>query len=214
MSYSFGMFFKQVNNADEAMEIMNKVAQILITQAKDYIHDNRYCIPSVDNKKYMPETDRYWLYSLFTLKFTYWKDEKLFALSGLKYPKEIEKLFDTYVYFQNGTDQDYLYKEWSNKISVFKEEKAKTKLITSKEIYSRFDVDKNNKNTTNAARYKRQALYENIFDRLELDFYINGCHEKTSTFKVFSVCAINDIYTLSELSALIRYYYSREYKEE
>ena len=32
MSYSFGMFFKQVNNADEAMEIMNKVAVTIPVQ--------------------------------------------------------------------------------------------------------------------------------------------------------------------------------------
>lgn len=213
MSYSFGMFFKQVNNTDEAIEIMNNAAQTLIKQAKDYIYDNRYSIPSVDQMKYLPETDRYWLYPLFTLKFIYWKEEKLLALSGYQYPEEVEKLFDTHVCFQNGTDQDYLYKKWNNKIKVFEEEKTKAKTLTSKDVYDRFNVNKDNRNSTNAAYYKRWALYKNIFDRLELGYYIDGCHEKTNAFKVFSICAINDIYTLSKLSGLTRHY-SQEYRKE
>lgn len=204
MSYSFGMFFKQIGDAPQALRFISQVTKVLYKNGAEHIKNNKWSIPSLDHEKSMPQADGWFLYGLFTLKFVYWEKEQLIGLSGYKFPEEVEKMFDAHVCFQNSTDQDYPYKDWSNKITAFEEEKKIAKALSAKDVYEKFQIDKRDRNNEMAAYLKRSTLYKNIVKRLELEAYING--RDGESHMVIQTCAIHSIYEHSHLNAIIKSY--------
>ena len=202
MSYGFSILFKQVNSKEEAMEFALKVTDSVRENALERIQNAKYFIPSHvnflegDNK----EADENWLYSCFTNCFTYWEKYHLLGMFETRIPSATRKMFDSSVYFQNSTDQNYDYERW-NGISFFEETRDSILNMTQRDLINILDThwcydaddeerDKLFENIQNDEYYRKSAVYNAIFDKLDLDTWMDD--EKTSdSFIRFNFCAIN-----------------------
>lgn len=201
MSYSFNMFFKQVNNKEEAYDFAIKTTKLLYKNMTEYILDNKCYIPSIRSlmaEKTLEETNKYWLSEIFSLNFTYWEEHKILALLGWDYPTPIKDLYDVGICFQNSCDQDYEYEEWGIGIYLFNEVIAKVKdendLDALIKICFPYGCDEYNlenlKNDINY--YKRTATYDLIFDKLHLnDWMYHREDDDNKCFLNFSLQALD-----------------------
>lgn len=107
---------------------------------------------------------------IFSIRMVYWPKFQLAALIKDTLPDELtDDLRD--VVFQDGTDQDYEFNDWSNDIPLFarlKEEvlEMPTEAVVKKSRFSPNDTD------IDYAR--RSLLYQNIFNTLDLDTWLYG----------------------------------------
>ena len=206
MSYSFGMFFKQLNSKEEALDFMTNTAKTLYENGVQYIKDNKYFIPSIDSNKEMREADRFWLYSLFSIKFVWWEDEKLLGMSGYDYPFDTDALFDCHIVFQNSSDQNYPYEEWSDNVIAFKEEKENTLALTSEEVLKINNIDEKDFEPERLAEeteyWRRSTMYGRTFERLDLGRYIDG--KESETFSRIYICALDTIEKHTNMHAILR----------
>lgn len=221
MSYSFGMFFKQMNDADEVITFVGQIMKLARENAKEMIESGRYYRPSnrccdfnvkTSKEKEMDvyfkrELDKRWLYSLFNFHFVYWKDFHLLGLSGYSFCKDIDGLFDCHVTFQNGTDQDYEYETWNDKISIFKQIKESVATLTVDDILSAYEAGKKDWHTKEEIEksfeyHAKSYLYELIYDKtLDLDSWLY-CED--GKFQRLTVNAIDNLESWFELECVLK----------
>lgn len=185
MSYSFGMYFKQLNKEDDIVSILELISKRLYENRGEYIEENRSFIPSfkgliLDESK--KEADEYWLFSLFNISCVYWKEYNLLGVSGYDYECLVD-IFPTHIGFQNSCDQDYDYEEWGDLIDIFNQKRDFIKNCNVDDIlnimnnkykdshYSKEEI------LEDLEYYKKTALYEEIFNLLDLD---NWLYDKPS----------------------------------
>lgn len=195
MSYSFGMFFKEINEID-ILPLFNRLCDIMIENSKEILDNQKYFIPSIRSNKMNEYVDEYWLDTIFSLRFVYWKDKKLLGLLGYDYPKELIGLFDCHVGFQNSTDQDYEYEIWSDKITFFKELKDRFSNITVEELLSYYNNDSYTSYTKEEIEncldyYKKTFLYDQIYKELDLSNWLYG--HNSDKFKRYTINSIDCI---------------------
>lgn len=196
MSYSFGMFFKQLENKSEIFDIFDVVNKIAWENGREMVKDNYSFWPSQVYGENASVANSFWLDRVFTFNFVYWEEHKLLALVGYDFPKDIENVFDCHICFQNGTDQDYEYSEWNDKITFFKNTKElfmKNNPEELKELFLQYNMsyvydNKDEEDMTDY--YTRSLLYKIIFDKLKLDEWLWG-KECDDTFKRYSINALN-----------------------
>ena len=205
MSYRFNMFFKQINSKEEAYDFAIKTTKLLYKNMEEYILDNKYSIPSISSllnnemiEIALEETNKYWLFQLFSLNFTYWEEYKLLGLLGWNYSSSIKNLYDAQIYFQNSCDQDYEYEEWGTNINLFNEIVAEIKngnnLDTLIKIcfpygYDEYDLEELKDDID---YYKKTAIYNLIFDKLHLnDWMYHREDDNDKYFTHFSLQALD-----------------------
>lgn len=193
MSYSFGMFFKEVNE-NEILSLFDEACEIMMNNSTEVLESQKYYIPSVRSDKMNEYVDEYWLDTIFSLRFVYWKEQNLLGLSGYDYPKEMRDLFDCHVSFQNSCDQDYEYDTWSDKISFFKQQKEKCIDATVEEIlglYKKEGKDWYTKEEVqeNLEYHQKSVLYNIIFKNLALNDWLYG--RNNTCFKRYAINAID-----------------------
>lgn len=199
MSYYFEMSFKDIKRENLFNEIANIKSQ-LIKERGRIIGDNLFYAPSsrfkpIDEsdlsettKTMLSKMDEYWLYSLFSFRALYWKNEGLLGLVGTL-PENIGKEYKTIV-FQNSTDQDYKYESWSG-IKLFKNIVDYCKKCTKSQLTETFDWDlEEDIDEEDLEYYRRSAAYKMIYAELDLDnwLYNNDPEE----IKEIRVCSIKD----------------------
>jgi hypothetical protein len=191
MSYGFGMFFKQVDSLEDVLDVMESVNKNMIQYSKEelefqipYVPTIRF--PDISASKYSEYIDEYWLDSAFTLRYVYWKDENLLGLCGCRFPKKVEELFDTNIYFQNSIDQNYDFDLWSDKIKIFKRLKEEYKEKSPDQLLDDFtEMD----DILNDVDYFRKSkLYEAVFKELALDDWLY--ERDNEKFKRFGINAV------------------------
>ena len=185
MSYSFGMFFKEIEEKD-ILSLFSKACEIMIKNSQEHLEKQVYYIPSLRSNKMNEYVDKYWLDTAFSLHFVYWKSKKLLGLSGYNYPKEFEDLFDCHVTFQNSCDSDYDYDVWNDKISFFKEMKEQYKNISADEILKNYQLKGEDWYTKEDIQedlkyYQKSLLYDLIFDELYLNDWLYGYNNPNFT---------------------------------
>lgn len=210
MSYGFNMFFKQVESKTEAFEFGIKIMNNLKENAEEYIRNYKYHIPShrdfldvATNPNSYKQADEYWLYMMFVNNFIYWEEEKLVGMFGERLPKETAALFDTEVYFQDSTDQNYDYETWGDKISYFKEIINRVQSMKNESLlevmkqrwhYDEDEVDEiqemRERIEKDSLYYRQSAVYEIIFDELDLGTWMDDGRE-SDKFTRFNLCSIN-----------------------
>lgn len=194
MSYSFGMFFKQIEESD-VLDFFSKANNIMIKESQKIIIKSKFYIPSLRSNKNGNEVDEYWLDTLFTLNFVYWKEFNLLGLSGYSYPEELESLFDCHIGFQNSCDQDYDYEYWSDKIMIFKEIKEKTINSSLKDIinyckeYKSYSDEDEEDIKKNIEYHKKSVLYDKIYCKLALGSWLYG--QDDDAFSRYSINPID-----------------------
>lgn len=176
MSYSFGMYFKQVGDRADAFDFALKVSKLHYKNAKQVIHTERYYIPSIhticDNRI---TADRCWLNEIFSLRFVYWEKYGLLGLSGFDYPDDVEKMFDCHIHFQNSCDQDYSFDTWSPKIDLFQENLPKYVSMSEADLMDKIDKDLDyteEEIKDMADYYRRSAFYTFVYDELHLNNWL------------------------------------------
>lgn len=201
MSYSFGMFFKQCENKEEAYETARKVTGLCLDHSKEIIENSKYYIPSIrlggsekEARRYAHSANQGWLYSLINMRFVYWEEYRLLGFVGYNYPKEIKVLFDTHQTFQNGTDQNYEFDEWDDKICIFSELKEKCQNMSAKEILEYYLSNNEDWYTEEEIEedldyYRKSTLYNMVMDALDLDDWLYG--RESEKFFRFTMNAIN-----------------------
>lgn len=210
MSYSFNMCFKKVSSLAKAMEFAKKfVDSFTNDDIKQEIENNYYYIPTV---RYAPKSDDYrdqqayhewnmgWARNLLTIKFVYFKEQKLLGIVGANYPHR-KDFFKTACYFQNSSDQDYGRSAWGNikyftdiwdecqnaDIDTLAENYAKKYNYTKEEVLEDWKVDYDGEINDEDLNYKRRSFaYDLIYGNLGLDDWLWG-HDDNDKFTRFSL---------------------------
>lgn len=181
MSYSFGMFFKEIKQ-EEIILFIDRVKKELFNNAQEYLKNSIYYIPSLRHKVANDLTDKYWLSTLFELSFVYWPEKNIFGLCGYNYPDAIQKMFDGHFCFQNSTDRDYAYNEWPTNISLFQKHVSESQILLDREalIMKYMNVNKCDKKEamecfdTDMDYYRKTLVYDSIWQELALDDWLYG----------------------------------------
>lgn len=195
MSYSFGMFFKEISQAD-VLPFVNWVCSEVASHPGELIEQAKYCIPSLRDEKLNNKTDNYWLSSLFELQFVYWPDKKLIGMCGNTYPGNTKDMFTGHVTFQNSTDRDYDYGEWPQ-IDLFQKhvyESFSLKLDAIIKKYmdvTGYDESEAREFYNDDPEYMRRSLvYDAVYKELALDDWLWG--KDNPSFIKFTVQALNN----------------------
>lgn len=212
MSYSFDMCFKKVSSLAKAMEYAKKfVDSFTSDDIKQEIEQNYYYIPTV---RYAPKSDDYrdkqayhewnmgWARRLLSIRFVYFKEQKLLGVVGASYPHRKE-FFKTACYFQNSCDQDYERSDWGG-IKYFTdiwdefdrmpvEEIAERYIreydepLTKEEVIERWNAERGADYI--ASYYRRYFAYDAIYNNLGLNDWLWG-HNNDEKFTRFSLSCI------------------------
>lgn len=214
MSYYLDMGFVNVKDKIDAINIAMEFCNKVKKDYKEMLDIQKYYIPEIRMGEKHRCANMYWLYGAFTFNFVYWDEFKLLGIKGCGFPGETRKMFDIYIPFQNGTDQDYEFEEWGNSINIFNEivekfKKADTTLIKDTIIkkWGSWEEEMNE----DIEYYRRTSVYEEICQRL--DFY-QLLDDNDGNFERFSICAINTQSELMDASQYIRYLVYKEKEEE
>lgn len=171
MSYAFGIFFKQLGKNEDALSFIEQVKNTMNEKILQYFYDKKdeYTFPNID-------CDRLWIRSAFTMRFIYWPQEHLVGLSGYTYPDKVKSMFDTHFCFQNSTDQNYEFEEWSSAINMFDRNKMDFMSKNIETLYYQGYIDQNwydlDDLKDSPDYYKRSCLYDKIYNDLKLDDWL------------------------------------------
>lgn len=208
MSYSFGMYFKQLNDKSQIIDLMDEISKRSFKNGKDIIKNNIFYIPSERNENNKP-ADEYWLYNLFSIPCVYWEKYNIFALVGFQYDY-LKDLFPICSYFQDSSDQNSEYENWGSEITLFNELKKEILLNNSKEIKEILETRWNNSYDDiysissiedDLDYYQKYALYTKIYKTLELEDWL--WDNKNDSFKRISVQVINSLEKFYEMKKLL-----------
>ena len=165
MSYSCYISFKKIPAEDiqEFFVVMkNKVKETSEEIAKQNFH---YSPASrVINSKNLsswedyPQKDRLeqenWVSKIFCYRWFYLKEQETLCIFGV--PNSLYNLFDTTIYFQNSTDQDYDFEDWKE-LEFLAPIVEKCKTLTPEQI-SRIQGDDDLKYYIDHLDYYRRSL--------------------------------------------------------
>lgn len=193
--------FKEIPKGD-LLDYCISLSRNMVSSAEEIIKKNIYYIPSIrlcanfdtdlDYKANWREADRNWLYHLFSIHIVYWEKYNLLGVIG-ETPENMSKEFVT-IEFQNSTDQNYDYNEWSG-ISYFENvvkrlEHADANMVSS---YG-YDIDDINKDID---YFRKTAVYSTIHKELDIH---NWLWKREGNFRTFSLQSINDDSTFFSLA--------------
>ena len=215
MSYSFGMYFKQCDSYESAFKLAVKISHECLKYSEEIIKTNAHSMPSIFNEKDNNEADSYWLYELFSYHFVIWPKENLIGMSGYNLPEPISNMFDCHIDFQNGTDQNYPFEDWSDNVDLFRTTK---KQIINANVEDLIEIqekigDKYNKEDfeNDIDYYKKSLMYSSVFSNLSLGTWLY--QREGNDFESFSLCSFdsfNKYFSVKTKLAKIR----KEVKEE
>lgn len=198
MSYSFGMFFKEISQAD-VLPFVNEVCNELANHTNEFIEQSKYCIPFFRDEGLSNKTDWYWLNSLFEIQFVYWPEKKLIGLCGNNYPGKIKDMFSGYVLFQNSTDQDYAYGEWPQ-IDLFQKHVYESVTLDKKSIMKKYadihedcseeELKECFSSDYLSSYYRRTLVFDAVYKELALDDWLWG--RENPSFIRLTVQALNN----------------------
>lgn len=216
MSYFASIYFKKVNNMEEAINVLNSFI-------KEY--------SSIDNMKQVVEDNRFYLYrDIYNLDLKLTKKEPwkyltvlrhlfqpLLVFKGMYYPKYnlvglcfydphniVDKYFDGKIEFQNSCDQDYEYETWNilgdffiNKAEYFKTMPLEELLKTNDYFLDDYNYDKEYF-LKMLDYHRRSSMYDFVWKELDLDSWLWTKESKTGLFIPLNLCVplTNDNETL------------------
>lgn len=197
MSYSCTISFKQIK-PEEIYSFLQKLKEEATKVAPDIIKDEYIWSPIYkwmgfdEKKRALIKEEKFsnaddedfvrikrenedWIIRCFTHRW-YWDFEKG-VLMLYSIPKQLQRLFDNTVYFQNSCERDYDFEEWSgikymediaNKWKNISNEEM-TKLYKESSYYDEYDTDKLIQKYLDY--YRRTMCYDEIWNRIEWTLY-------------------------------------------
>lgn len=213
MSYYLDMGFTTVKDRYDALEKANQFAKLCGKNYKEMLDLEKNYIPSIRLGESKEPANEYWVYGVFTFNFVYFEKHNILGIKGCTFPEEARKMFDVYIPFQNGTDQNYDFEEWGTTIPLFNEIVEHFKNATDEEIketvlktYSTWDEEMDE----NLEYYRKTCVYQEVCDKLD---FFNFLYDKEGEFERFSICGINTIHDFREANRYVKYLVFKE-KEE
>ena len=166
---------------------------------KELLEDSHHSSPYGILSKYrefpewvVDEAAYSYIESLLTTRFFYFDKWGVLIVLAKNY-SFLKDSFDSYLYAQNSTDQDYEYETWDN-ISVFKEVSNKVRGLSKEEFIKYYnenhhsfgiepeDVEGEYSSGSKLDYHKKSLIYDLIFSQIEdsvfddkVGFYINFC---------------------------------------
>lgn len=213
MSYYLDMGFTTVKDRYDALEKANQFAKLCGKNYKEMLDLERNYIPSIRLGDSKEPANEYWVYGVFTFNFVYFEKYNILGIKGCTFPEEARKMFDVYIPFQNGTDQNYDFEEWGTTIPLFNEIVEYFKNATDEEIketvlkrYSSWDDEMEE----NIEYYRKSCVYEDVCNKLD---FFSFLYDKEGEFERFSICGINTTHEFREANRYVKYLVFKE-KEE
>lgn len=173
MSYGAQICFKTIK-ADQLFTFFKEIKTECTAKFKEIAKDCFIYLPTLSSHyKNLDEftqegINRSWMKEkIFTFRYFYLPEYELLGMFSI--PRETEKLFDTTIYFQNSTDQNYDWEVW-NGIEEFEISANKWQLIDKEIIYKKYlsrdfatevpieDFDDD--------YYRKTFCYEEIWDKI------------------------------------------------
>lgn len=115
------------------------------------------------------DADEAWAKSaVFTMRFFYLAEHNLLGVFGV--PTCIEEIFDSTIYFQNSTDQDYDFDEW-NGVPIFERIAERWKTSTYEDVLRKYGEDRGEWDEDDGEipidYYRRTFAYDEIWAMCE-----------------------------------------------
>lgn len=204
MSYSFRLYFKQVQNKAEAYDLAVKACETAYKCAEEFILKTKKYTPFVELNTI--EQKQNFINKIFTLRFTYWDDQKLLgllrSLDENTLPHDVTAMFDTYVDFQNSGDQDYEWEEWNDKINLFRFCKsifqtANTRLLACE------NNDTEEQMSKDIDYYRKVTMYDKVFETLNLSKWLYD-EDETELFTRFALTPVTSLHRDIELRKILQ----------
>lgn len=202
MSYRFDMGFKEVSSFEEALVYAVNAVKVLNKREhiEDMIRDNMLCLPYFRHVRKDKKDDKQWKAlaidasektvngDILSVRFVYFKKQKLLGVCGTYYPEEFKTLFDKFFYFQNSCDQDY-ERDCYPTIPFFTNIFDDCMKLTPNEIYDVIPYAKDCIDDDDSLNYyRRTAAYEKIYNTLHLDEWLWGHDDEA--FERFTLSAV------------------------
>lgn len=210
MSYYIDISFHKAENKLEAFELAQATMKAISDNALKYLEDTMCYSPltRMETKKEDYDSwlwmkyeesvrlaNRLWIRNVYNFRFMWWPEYKLLGViscSGF-----ISHLGWKTVHFQNGTDQNYPYEDWTDICPLFDEliEKSKNipdaNIISKMDSISREDYDTPERIAKYCDYHRKWAMYESVFDTLDIDsiLYKEG---KSDKYEYFAMNAVPD----------------------
>lgn len=176
MSYGASISFKTIDEQgmyqffqklkDTAKDRIDKIAKDEFL----YMPSIRYAHLYKDVRKIVAQdADKAWAKSaVFTMRFFYLAEHNLLGVFGV--PSGIEEIFDSTIYFQNSTDQDYEFDEWKG-VPIFEQIAENWKASTDEDVIRKYCEDRGmwdeDEGEINLDYYRRTFVYEEIWGMCE-----------------------------------------------
>ena len=215
MSYYARIYFKKVESMEEAISTLNNFIKDYssIDNMKKVVENNRhYLYRDINNIGFKLSEDVWWesipllrglFQSLLVFKAMYYPQYKLLGLCFYDSQGIIDKYFDGLIEFQNSCDQDYDYDTWNtlgeyfiNKANEFKTMPLEGVLESNKHLS--IDVDGMDYLLETLDYHRRSAMYDFVWNTLDLDDWLYTKVSKNNTFIPINLCVslTNDNETL------------------
>lgn len=176
MSYHADISFKTIDPSglyqflqavkDTARKHIDKIAEDEFIYMPSVRYDHLYneCRPVVTQ-----DADEAWAKSaVFTMRFFYLAEHHLLGVFGV--PSAVQECFDSTIYFQNSTDQDYDFEEWKD-VPIFSQIAERWKTATDEEVRQHYNDDRGEYDPDEDEfpfdYYRRTFAYEEIWAMCE-----------------------------------------------
>lgn len=210
MSYWFGMSFVKCKK-DELLKKMQEMKENDLNKeyAEKLIKDNIWYRPSMDiedTQLRVWKWNKWWVEKLFTHRYVYWEKYELLGVSS----EILAHGFTTQIYFQNSSDQNYEYNEWSG-IPEFEETVKSIRGLSNETILEGYveDVEECN-DKDEVIEYARKTLvYNKIYEMLELDNWLWGRDGRYTRYTVCSLDTEEKVFEMDRIACK----YEKEFNE-
>lgn len=197
MSYRFNMYFAQLKDESEIIDMITRLSDTLYEKRELIIERNKFHIPSLQRDKSDVYADGYWLYLVFQAKMIYWPEHKLLGVAVSPYGF-MRDIFPRSIEFQDSCEQDYGPEEWGYEINFFNEVRDKVLNMAYEEIIEETKNDWDDdisasdmgmKQIKRLEHKRRTLLYKKIYEGLNLEEWLYG--HGSESFKRFAVSPID-----------------------
>ena len=176
MSYQASISFKTID-ANHLYQFFTHIKHCTRKNIDQIAEDEFIYMPSIRYKHLYKEVkpivaedaDERWARSaVFTMRFFYLADHNLLGVFGV--PSDVQECFDSTIYFQNSTDQDYDFDEWKN-VPIFSQIADKWKHTSDEEIrkeyYGKIGAEEDDPEEIPLDYCRRSFAYKEIWEMIE-----------------------------------------------
>ena len=179
MSYGAQICFKTIP-AKDLFGFFQNLKTECSQKFKEIAKDNFLYLPSKRSEykkidEYLQEqANRSWMRdNIFSFRYFYLPELELLGMFSI--PNEVENLFDTSIYFQNSSDQDYEWEVW-NGVEKFEAVAYKWQNLSNEAVFKHYRTNDggfsdDEESTFDYDYYRKTFCYDEIWDLIDKFLY-------------------------------------------